>query len=66
MTTQKEYFNRRKCQSKTQSNSIAMLSELTGKKESLLNNIYNENLAKFKDEAKAYGYLYLWINKRGL
>ena len=67
MTTQKEYFNRRKRQSKTQSNSIAMLSELTGKQESLLNKIYNESLVKCGgNEAVAYGQLYLWINRRGL
>ena len=66
MTTQKEYFNRRKGQSKTQPNSISRLSELTGKQESLLNKIYDEHLAKFGNEATAYGALYMWLNRRGL
>ena len=64
--TQKEYFNKRHKQYKNQSNSIERLSNLTGKRESLLNNIFNENLIKFKDEALAYGGLYLWLNRRGL
>jgi len=51
--TQKEYFNKRHKQSIYQSNSIERLSKLTGKRESLLNNIFNENLIKFKDEALA-------------
>ena len=64
--TQKEYFNKHHKQSIHQSNSIERLSKLTGKGESLLNKIFNENLIKFKDEALAYGGLYLWLNRRGL
>ena len=64
--TQKEYFNKHHKQSIHQSNSIERLSKLTGKRESLLHNIFNENLKKFGDEAISYGHLYLWINKRGL
>ena len=63
---QKEYFNRRHRQYIHQSNSIERLSKLTGKRESLLHNIFNENLKKFGDEALAYGGLYLWLNRRGL
>ena len=64
--TQKEYFNKHHKQSIHQSNSIERLSKLTGKRESLLHKILNENLLKFGDEAKAYGYLYWWLNSRGL
>ena len=68
--TQKEYFNKRHRQYIHQSNSIERLSKLTGKGESLLNKIFNENLVKFGDEALAsclaYGGLNLWINRRGL